>query len=138
MTQVQIKRLHSMTGHRDGIFTLQSAGSDPYFFSGAGDGMVVRWNLAEPDAGELVAKLPNSIYALYYSVKENLLIAGHNYDGIHLLDWQNKTELASLQLTKAAIFDIQSLRENLYVATGDGTIVAIDLKTLAITKKVQA
>jgi WD40 repeat protein len=100
--------------------------------------MVVRWNLAEPDTGELVAKLPNSIYALHYSLKGDVLIAGHNYDGIHLLDWQNKTELASLQLTKAAIFDIQSLRDTVYVATGEGTIIAVDLETLAITKKVQA
>jgi WD40 repeat protein len=138
MTQVQIKRIHSLTGHRDGIFTLHPSGSDAHFFSGAGDGMVVRWNLAEPDTGNLIAKLPNSIYALHYLQKQDLLIAGHNYDGIHLIDWQNKSEVGSLQLTKAAIFDIQSLKDRIYVSTGEGAIIAVDLKTLSIGMKVQA
>jgi WD40 repeat protein len=137
MTQVQIKRLHSLTGHRDAVYTLQRSGTDTDFFSGAGDGMVVHWDLQHPDNGDLVAKLPNSVYALHYMAKPDILIAGHNYEGIHLLDWQNKKEVASLQLTKAAIFDIQSREDKLLVATGDGAVSMIDMKTLNILKQVR-
>ncbi|MEX2230883.1 MAG: WD40 repeat domain-containing protein [Cyclobacteriaceae bacterium] len=138
MTQVQIKRLHSITGHNDAVYTLQPAEESSHFFSGAGDGMVVRWNLEALDNGELIAKLPNSVYALHYLPKSDTLVAGHNYDGIHLLDWQNKKELASLKLTTAAIFDMQSLGDKLLVTSGDGMIHLVDLKTLTILKKLKA
>ncbi len=138
MTQVQIKRLHSLTGHRDGIYTLHPGREEAHFFSGGGDGMVVRWDLQNPDNGDLVAKLPNSIYALHYMANPDILIAGHNYEGIHLLDWQNKKELGSLQFTKAAIFDIQSLEDKVFAATGDGVVSRVDLKTVSILNRVQA
>ncbi|MEO5599818.1 MAG: WD40 repeat domain-containing protein [Cyclobacteriaceae bacterium] len=137
MTQVHIQKLHSLTGHRDGIFCLHPSGTDSLFFSGAGDGMVVCWDLENPGNGDLIAKLPNSIYALLLMEKQGVLVAGHNYEGIHLLDWQNKKELASLKLTQAAIFDIQSFEDAVLVATGDGVIYKVDLKTLTILKKVQ-
>ena len=138
MTQVQISRVHSLTGHHDGIFTLDRSESDTHFFSGAGDGMVVRWDLQHPENGELIARLPNSIYALNYRAKEDIVIAGHNYEGIHLLDWKNKKEAGSLQLTKTAIFDIQSLGDMIWVATGEGFIDRVDLRTLTIVDHLKA
>jgi WD40 repeat protein len=99
--------------------------------------MVVRWDLANPEQGEVLAKLPNSIYALHRHPNSDLLIAGHNYDGIHVIDWKNKKEVGSLQLTKAAIFDIQSFGSNLIVATGDGSLIKVDAMTLSISAQVQ-
>src|SRR5690606_23401793 len=98
MTQVQIKRLHSLTGHRDAVYTLHPGDKSSTFFSGAGDGMIARWDLESPADGELIAKLPNSVYSLHYLPQQEILVAGHNYKGIHLLDWRNKKELASLKL----------------------------------------
>jgi WD40 repeat protein len=138
MAQVQINRLHSFTGHRDAIYTLHPAEVDTHFFSGAGDGMVVRWDLQHPDAGELIAKLPNSVYALLYMPDTDVLVAGHNYEGIHLLDWKNKKELSSLQLTKAAIFDLQPFHGVVAVATGDGEIISVNLKTLSVANRIKA
>lgn len=138
MTQVQIKRVHSLTGHRNAVYTLHAGEKPSEFFSGSGDGMIVHWNLENPENGDLIAKLPNSIYALYYRRAEDILIAGHNYEGIHLLDWKNKKEIASLKLTVAAIFDIQSFENFLLIASGDGILNMVDLKTLTVTAKVKA
>jgi WD40 repeat protein len=138
MTQVQIKRLHSLTGHRDAVYTLNAAARSSDFFSGAGDGMVVRWNLDAPENGELIAKLPNSVYALHYLPAAETLVAGHNYDGIHLLDWKNKKELGSLKITDAAIFDIQSFGGGLLVAAGDGSLTVVDWEALTILRRIQA
>jgi WD40 repeat protein len=138
MSQVQIQKLHTITGHNDCIYTLQG-GIDPgTFFSGAGDGMIVRWNLKDPENGEVIAKLPNSVYALLYDRFSDLLIAGHNYEGIHLLDWKNKKETGSLQLTKSAIFDIQAIEDKLIVASGDGTVNLVDTQQLNILAKAEA
>lgn len=138
MPNVQVSKLHTLTGHRDCVYTLVPSSEDAIFFSGAGDGMVVMWNLTDPETGAVIAQLPNSIYAMHHHAKTNTLVVGHNYDGIHILDWQNKNEIGSLQLTKAAIFDIVSLGENLWVATGEGMVMKVDRSVLNITHKVQA
>ena len=138
MAQVEIKKLHSLTGHRNPVYTLHSGARQSEFFSGSGDGMIAHWDLEEPENGELIAKLPNSVYALHYIPQADVLIAGHNYEGIHLLDWKNKKEVASLKLTAAAIFDIQSFGDRLLIASGDGTIQLVDLKSLTILKNIKA
>jgi WD40 repeat protein len=137
MSPVQVKKLHTITGHRDCVYTLQGSADAAQFFSGSGDGMIVRWSLKDPDNGEVVAKLPNSVYALFHDKASDLLIAGHNYEGIHLLDWKNKKEIGSLQLTKAAIFDINRFGDSLIVANGDGTVMLINPEQLQISAKAQ-
>jgi WD40 repeat protein len=138
MSKVQVARLHSLRGHNDAIYTLQPSADPAQFFSAAGDGMVVLWDQSKPENGELIARLPNSIYALHYMETLDVLIAGHNYEGIHVLDWQNKKELSSLSLTKAAIFDIQSHEGLVYVASGDGSVSAVQLETMSRINTVKA
>ena len=138
MSGIQVSKLHTLTGHRDCVYALVPSAHEALFFSGSGDGMTVMWNLAEPETGTVIAKLPNSIYAMHYDASSDGLIVGHNYDGIHLLDWQNKIETGSLQLTKAAIFDIKSHGENIFVATGEGAILKVDRKLLSVSQRVQA
>jgi WD40 repeat protein len=136
MSKVQVTRLHSLTGHRDAIYTLQRASSDSTFFSAGGDGMLVLWDLNKPEEGTLIARLQASVYALYL-LDDDVLVAGRNFDGIHLLDWRNKKEIGSLQLTKAAIFDIQAFEQSLIIATGDGAITKVDPKTLTVAGRAQ-
>jgi WD40 repeat protein len=137
MSNVQVSKLHTLTGHRDCVYTLVPSGNNAVFFSGAGDGMAVMWNLNDPETGAVIAKLPNSIYAMHFHPASNMLVVGHNYDGIHIIDWQNKTEVGSLQLTKAQIFDLASYHDDILVATGEGTVMKVNSKLLNITQKVQ-
>lgn len=137
MNQVQIKRLHALTGHRDAVYTICRGPEPSRFFSAAGDGMIALWDLSSPETGELIAKLPNSIYALHYFEPADILIAGHNYEGIHLLDWKNKKESGSLKLSEAAIFDLQSFDNRLVVGSGNGVVTLVDLRDLTITRKVK-
>ncbi len=135
MHKVNVVKLTTFTGHRDCVYALQPSNKSSVFFSGAGDGMIVRWDMEKPDEGELIAKLPNSVYALHYHAESNLLLAGHNYDGIHFLDWENKKELASLHFTKAAIFDIQSYGNRIFVACGDGSLICVDHEKRVVIDK---
>jgi WD40 repeat protein len=138
MLKAQVQKLQTLTGHRVGVYTLQPGASAHQVFSAAGDGMVVLWDIQHPEEGELIAKLPNSIYALHRLPFENLLVAGHNYNGIHLLDWQSKKELASMQLSDAAIFDIQSWNGKLLIASGDGMVTIVDIASWSVYKKLLA
>jgi len=137
MVKVQVSRLHSLTGHRDCVYTLSASSFQNIFFSAAGDGMIVKWDLDNTENGDLIAKLPNSVYALHAIPASDILIAGHNYEGIHVLEWKNKTAIGSLNFTTAAIFDIQSHGNHIFVATGDGTLTRIDLNRLMVIKKIQ-
>lgn len=135
MSGIQVAKLHTLTGHRDCVYALEPSAEDAIFFSGSGDGMVVSWDLTNPENGALIAKLPNSVYAMHLHPSSNLLVVAHNYEGIHLLDWQNKNEIGSLQLTTTAIFDLKSHGNFLFVAAGDGTVMKVDHKSLMVTRK---
>ncbi len=132
---VQVEKILTLTGHNDCVYTLQSGQKPHLFFSGGGDGVVVLWDLENPNIAQQIARLPNSVYALHYHPETNFLIAGHNYEGIHLLDWKEKKELRSLKISEAAIFDIQSFGNILFVASGDGAVTVVDLENWVIKKK---
>ena len=136
MSTVQVNKLHTFTGHRDCVYTLQPGDKPNLFFSGAGDGMVVLWDLQNKGDGELIAKLPNSIYSLLHLADKKLLVAGQNFSGIHLIDYQNKKEVASLQTTSSYIFDIQSFENDLVIATGEGTLIIVDLERWMVKKRI--
>jgi WD40 repeat protein len=123
MTSIEVQKLRSLSGHRDAVYTVVAGEKSSHFFSGAGDGMVVLWDLKSPEEGDVVAKLPNSIYALH--CYRGGLVVGHNYEGIHLIDWQARKEVSSLKMTEAAIFDIQSHGDDLFVASGDGALTVV-------------
>ncbi|EPR68729.1 WD-40 repeat protein [Cyclobacterium qasimii M12-11B] len=52
--------------------------------------MVVEWDLSTPGDGLLLAKLPNSVYALEVDEKRNLLFIGQNNEGVHVIDLKSK------------------------------------------------
>ncbi|MEJ0032339.1 MAG: hypothetical protein WDO15_19110 [Bacteroidota bacterium] len=133
MTSVEVRKLHTLTGHRDSVYTVVGGDKPSLFFSGAGDGMVVLWDLSQTGEGELIAQLPNSIYAL--CCVGDMLIAGHNYDGIHVIDWKEKKEVSSLKLTEAAIFDIQANDGDILVASGDGALTVV--RNNAVLKRLE-
>ena len=137
MSNVQIEKRHTITGHNDCIYTLTQGDVPNQFFSAAGDGMVVSWDLTDPENGHLIAKLSNSIYALHYHPGTGLLVAGHNYEGVHLLDVNRKVEVGSLQTSNAQIFDIQSFGPNMFVASGDGSVRKIHVSELRTLKTTQ-
>ncbi|MBS1505631.1 MAG: WD40 repeat domain-containing protein [Bacteroidetes bacterium] len=135
MVSVQVNKLHTFTGHTDSIYTLQAADQPNLFFSGAGDGMIALWDLQARGDGELIARLPNSVYSLLHLHEQKQLIAGQNFSGLHLIDYKNKKEVASLQVTSSAIFDIRNFGNDIIIATGDGVVSVIDLEQWSLKKR---
>lgn len=131
---MQVNKLHTLTGHRDCVYALTAGSSGFDIFSAAGDGMIVQWDLQNPENGRLIAKLPNSIYALHCHATTRQLIAGQNFEGLHLLDVDKHREVASLKITNSHIFDIQSYGNRIFVACGDGRVVIVDLNNWKIIK----
>lgn len=135
---MQVEKIDTFSGHRDCVYTLEGAVEDCQFFSAGGDGLVVRWDLTKPDAGELFAQIPASIYALCLDKSNNHLWVGQNFDGIHLIDLENQQEVGSIKITSSYIFDIKIWKNNAFVGLSDGTIVVMDVANFAVKKHIKA
>ncbi len=137
MPKIGVNKIRSFTGHRDAVYALSPGRIRDNFLSGAGDGMIVSWNLNGGDDGQLIARVPNSIYSLHLIPDSDYVIAGHNYDGVHIIDVPGRKETASLKITDSAIFDIKSYGPDLLAACGDGSVYQIPLNPLRIKKQIK-
>jgi WD40 repeat protein len=135
---MQVEKIDTFSGHRDCVYTLESAGNMSEFFSAGGDGLVVRWDLRKPDAGELFAQIPASIYALCFDKAKNQLWVGQNFDGIHLIDVETQQEIKSIKITTSSIFDIKIHENNAFIGLSDGTIVVMDVENFVVRKHIKA
>src|SRR5690554_2375279 len=137
MLKTQVNKLHTLTGHNHSIYAL-AEGSDPrFFYTGAGDGMVVEWDLDQPKDGRLVAKLPHSVYGLAVDKERGLLFIGHNFEGVHVIDLRTREEVWSLKITDQSIFDLQVYQDKLLVGTAGGVIVVLDIEERSIVKHIK-
>jgi WD40 repeat protein len=135
---MQVEKIDTFSGHRDCVYTLEGASESNQFFSAGGDGLVVRWDLSKPDAGELFAQIPASIYALCFDKIRNQLWVGQNFDGIHLIDVETQQEIKSIKITASSIFDIKIHENNAFIGLSDGTIVVMDVENFVVKKHIKA
>lgn len=135
MPLLSVNKTATLTGHNDCIYTLAEGRDEYEFFSGAGDGMVAKWDLKNPKDGALVLKVPNSIYAL--ALDGHFLFVGNNFTGIHKVDLISGKEVLSASITTSSIFDIQVAGEKLIVGMGDGVVKVLNKHDLTVMAKLQ-
>jgi len=131
-----VARIATLAGHRDAVYAL-TGGAGSTIYSGSADGMVVGWDAAEPDRdGELLARVENSVYALRHLPGLNLLLLGHNFQGIQAIDLTKRQLAHATALPPVAIFEIvaSESRQRLYVALGDGTLAVLTLPDFRLEK----
>lgn len=92
--------------------------------------MVAQWDLNNLENGRMLAKLDSSVYALCYYAERNVLIIGQNFDGIHLIDLNDRKQVGSIKLGTSAIFDIKVLKDRIFVALASGEVHVLDITTL--------
>lgn len=138
ITKVQVNKINTLRGHRDCIYTIERSATANVFFSGSGDGLVAMWDLKDPENGQLVANVGASVYALHFFERENALLVGHNFSGIHVIDLDTKKEKGSLQFTGSAIFDLATHGDIILIGTGDGVISVVDYRKLNVVHRIRA
>lgn len=131
------EKQQTLQGHRDCVYTLAHAQEDQIFSAG-GDGLVVRWDLHQPDQGTVVVKVPASVYAVHYNEERHQLIVGQNYEGLRVIDLKNGQEAAVVKIGKTALFDIVETNGHLLVATGEGEIAVVASDALSIVHRIRA
>jgi WD40 repeat protein len=134
---ISVEKIGSFTGHKDSLYSL-AGGPEGSFFSSGSDGLVVRWQFDRPDEGMLAARIPNTVYALRYVPGLDLLVAGQNFAGIHLIDCASWKEVGSLRLSEKAIFDLQEADGQVFAALGEGSVAAVDLRSRQVVWRSEA
>ncbi|OGX85280.1 WD40 repeat domain-containing protein [Hymenobacter glacialis] len=131
-----VTKIATLAGHRDAVYAL-TGGSDNAIYSGSADGMVVGWNAAEPGRdGELLARVENSVYALRHLPALDMLVLGHNFQGIQAIGLAQRQLVHATALPPVAIFEMvySETRQRLYVALGDGTLAVLRLPDFRLEK----
>lgn len=136
MQSLMIEKINTLTGHRGSVYALSPGIGTDRFYSSGNDGIIVEWNLNGTDDGKMLAKVSNSVFSLLTISEAGYLIVGHNYDGIHVIDVNKRKEIRSLSLTDSLIFDIKHHKGYLFIATGNGEIVIVELRTFKIIDRV--
>jgi len=135
---IKVEKIDSFTGHRDCVYALEKSDDVHHFFSAAGDGFVVKWNLQKPDVGEMIAKVGHSVYALAYLPNKNHLWILENFEGLHVIDIATKQEISTLKLVATNYFDIQIYQNMAFIAGGDGVISVIETESYNFVKHIKA
>jgi WD repeat-containing protein 61 len=131
-----VAKIATLAGHRDAVYAL-TLGAGSTVYSGSADGMVVGWDAAEPTRdGELLARVENSVYALRHLPSLNMLVLGHNFQGIQAIDLAQRQLAYATALPPVALFEIvfSESRQRLYVALGDGTLAVLALPDFRLEK----
>lgn len=124
------------TGHRDCIYSLEKKNNNEFYASGA-DGLVVEWDLKNPNHGKLVAQVKNSVYSLTFNPLTNYLYICQNFEGIHVIDTLNNKEIKNLQIGEYSFFDSQIVDNLLFVAASNGTLYVINAETLTFNQEIK-
>lgn len=134
MSKIIVSKANSYMGHRDCVYALADTGSE-IFYSSGGDGMIVKWNLNEPDKGELLAQVPTSVYSLKYLPTENQLVIGQNFEGLQFLDLKENKISKSLKIEDNMFF-IEELGDDLLIGLKSGEVIVIQKDPLLIKSRI--
>ena len=137
MATFQIDRFKTLTGHNGAVYGCSLGLEENTFYTSGNDGMIVKWNLDGDENGRMIARVSNSVYSLITIKETGHLIVGQNYEGMNIIDLEKGIETGSLKLTDSAIFDMKKNENHLYIATGSGEIIIVDLRSMNIIKRVK-
>jgi WD40 repeat protein len=111
------------SGHRGPIYALVNVAAGGSFYSGSGDGLVVKWDIARPDEGSSLVDVGQAIFALTVVPGKGLLIVGAECGDLHVVDVQGAREVQLLKAHSKGLYRILLLSDDrLVCAGGDGSM----------------
>jgi centriolar protein POC1 len=134
-----IEKKAELTGHGNPVFTLELSQKPGILFTGGNDKGVVEWSLKNNGFIKVMFPVAASVYALHAPIGFPLLFAGLRNGSVQVFDFIQQKLLAPLRHHTKPIFDIKSIKskEELLVASEDGTVSVWSLKTLELLHTIQ-
>lgn len=136
MNKLEIEKICEYSGHKNPVYTLETAPAGR-FFSAGGDQLVVQWNIDDPSLGEAFIQLKHTIYTLKFITNKNLICVGTAEGGIHIFDVNTKEELKYIQFPNDSIFHMEEDEANIYASSVNGKLICIHKHDLSISFSIQ-
>lgn len=133
---ISVQLVSRLTGHRSGIYALESKKDTDIFWTGSGDQVVAQWNAEETSDGVMIAKSTGIIYSLRYIPENDHLLIGQSNGGVHVINLKTNAEERLLQYHSAPVFYIAYLKkyELVFTLAGDGTLSVLSSKDYHLIK----
>lgn len=122
MSSIKITKIAQLHGHKAAIFAFANGDDPQHFLTGAGDGWIVKWNLAESENGQLIAKVPRNIFSLYHLPCQELIVAGNMDGGVHWVDLKDPDLTKNIAHHQKGVFDIRLIGDQIYTSGGEGML----------------
>jgi WD40 repeat protein len=132
-----LKQQSVLTGHNASIFALSPAEDDQFFFSSAGDGWIVRWDLDQPEMGKLVAKVDSQVFSLLFLPEWNRVVAGNMNGGLHWVELDQPDQTRNIAHHQKGVFRIRRVGPYVYTCGGDGILTRWDPEQVRSLESIQ-
>ncbi len=119
-----------LSGHKGPVYTLCKAPAGNSFFSGSGDGTLVRWRIGAID-GEVLARTNEAIYSAHLHGND-LIFIGTEAGAIHVIELRTAREIHHFTVHRKGIFRFISIGpDRIACAAGDGSLSIWDIRKMA-------
>lgn len=129
------KKLH-LTGHKAAVYALSPADTPSTFLSAAGDGLVVKWDINQPDMGTVVAQVKTNIFSLCYLPTLHRVAIGNMFGGVHWVDLKNGQNIANVENHTKGTFALELVGNDLFSGGGGGKVTKWNIETCRPTDSV--
>jgi len=136
-SKIEIIYLGVLEGHKDAVYALERSNKAGEFFSAGGDGMIIRWDLSKKGDGDLIARMPSSVYSLLYFAENQTLLAGTRFGNLYALDLENHKQKNLIHLNNDVFRLCYLPAQNLVAAAcGGGYIYMLHPESLEIVHEI--
>ncbi len=108
-------------GHKAAIYAMDHGEQPPEFYSVAGEGWLVKWDLNNSTDGVLVAQAKSNLFSIK-KLKSNRVLSGNMNGGLHLIDLESKDNNRDIAHHSKGIYAIKEIADYFLTAGGDGLL----------------
>ncbi|HPN70797.1 MAG TPA: hypothetical protein PLZ32_14815, partial [Saprospiraceae bacterium] len=109
-------------GHNSAIYKLIDQKESGYFYSLAGDGMVVRWEKNGDENGRMMANAEEQIFCGLFLEDRNWLVMGGMNGNLVWLDLAAMKIIKIIKQHSRSIYGLCRVDESIFSVSGDGTL----------------
>lgn len=134
MQTVHVSLAHTLAGHQNPIFALESGRDSAVLFTAGNDKGIVEWDLHTGKFKRVLCAVPASVYTLCLLADGNTLVAGLRNGEVWLIDVEKQALLKKLKVDQGAVFAIQEFvqKQELLAIGEEGVAYVWSLETLEL------
>src|SRR6187399_1259276 len=102
-----IRQVLRHSAHSGPVYALTGSHDNQFFFSGSGDGTVIKWTINSLEKPVVTARIDGQIFSMLYLDDKQHLIVGTMSGTIHVIDLNFKKEIHCITFHEESIFDLK-------------------------------